>query len=183
MADRIKAVLYLHYGLSYPEIAKLLLFDEVTINRYRKQYQEKGVSGLLELHYTGGQTTLTPTQELKLKEYLKDNLKRTAKEIVGYVDKTYGVKFSVIGLTKLLHRLGFAYKKPKVVPGKADPIRQGQFLVVYKEIKTGLSPNDQIYFADSTHPEHNTSTNPAMVGFLKEKPMTNLSKPIPAGRD
>lgn len=167
LADRIKAVLYLHYGLSYAQIAKLLLFDEVTINRYRKQYQERGVSGLLELHYTGGQTILTPTQELKLKEYLKDNTKRTAKEIVGYVDKTYGVKFSVIGLTKLLHRLGFTYKKPKIIPGKADPIRQGQFLAVYKEIKTGLSPNDQIYFADSTHPEHNTK--PSYGWILKGK--------------
>lgn len=167
LADRIKAVLYLHYGLSYAQIAKFLLFDEVTINRYRKQYQEKGLPGLLELHYTGGQTILTPTQELKLKEYLKDNTKRTAKEIVGYVAKTYGVKFSVIGLTKLLHRLGFAYKKPKVVPGKADPIRQGQFLAVYKEIKTGLSPNDQIYFADSTHPEHNTK--PSYGWILKGK--------------
>ena len=35
LADRIKAVLYVHYGLSYPEIVKLLLLDETTIRRYR----------------------------------------------------------------------------------------------------------------------------------------------------
>src|SRR3990167_1372455 len=167
LADRIKAVLYLHYGLSYTEIAKFLLFDEVTINRYRKQYQERGISSLLELHYTGGQTILTPTQELKLKEYLRDNTRRTAKEIGDYVAKIFGVRFSVIGITKLLHRLGFAYKKPKVVPGKADQIKQGQFLMAYGKIKANLSPNDQIYFADSTHPEHNTK--PSHGWILKGK--------------
>lgn len=156
LADRIKAILYLHYGLSATEIAKLLLFDEATINRYRKQYQEKGLDGLLELHYAGGQTTLTLVQESELKKYLVGETKRTAKEVVDYVAKTYQVRFSVIGATKLLHRLGFTYKKPKIIPGKADRIKQQQFLSVYEEIKENLNPNDQIYFADSTHPEHNT---------------------------
>lgn len=167
LADRIKAVLYLHYGLSYAEIAKLLLFDEVTINRYRKQYQEKGLTGLLELHYAGGRTSLTLSKEAELREYLAANTKRTAKEIVGYVAKTYQVRFSTIGITKLLHRLGFSYKKPKIIPGKADLLKQQRFLSTYETIKVNLSPSDQIYFADSTHPEHNTK--PSYGWILKGK--------------
>ena len=31
-------------------------------------------------------------------------------------------------MVKLLKRLGFVYKKPKVVPGKADGKRQAEFL-------------------------------------------------------
>lgn len=166
-ADRIKAVLSLNAGHEYSQIASILMLDEVTLRRYVHKFQKQGIVGLLQMQYTGGQTTLTQNQETELKEYLRDNTKRTAKEIAGYVDKTYGIKFSVIGITKLLHRLGFAYKKPKIVPGKADPIRQEQFLAVYKEIKTGLSPNDQIYFADSTYPEHNTK--PSYGWILKGK--------------
>lgn len=167
LADRIKAVLSLNAGHEYSQVASILLLDEITLRRYVKKFMENGVSGLLELHYTGGRTSLTLTQELELKEYLRGNTRRTAKEIVGYVAKTYGVKFSVVGITKLLHRLGFAYKKPKIFPGKADRLRQEQFLALYKEIKTGLSPNDQIYFADSTHPEHNTK--PSYGWILKGK--------------
>src|SRR3989338_1691476 len=110
LADRIKAVLSLNAGYEYSEIAKILLLDEVTLHRYVKSFKEKGIDGLLECHYTGGQTKLTYIQEQVLKTFLKENTQRTAKEVVEYITKTYKVKFTVVGATKLLHRLGFAYK-------------------------------------------------------------------------
>ena len=66
LADRIKAILYLHYGLSYAKIAKLLLFDEVTIRRYLKQFQEKNIDGLLECRYAEGESRLNLIQEAAL---------------------------------------------------------------------------------------------------------------------
>lgn len=156
LADRIKAVLYVHYGLSYGEIAKLLLFDEVTVRRYFKQFQEQGTKGLLEYRYTGGQSRLTATQEKEIKEYFRENTPQTAKGAVDHIQKTYGMIYSVIGVTKLLHRLGFAYKKPKIIPGKVNRIKQEAFLKTYQEIKAKLGARDRMYFLDSTHPQHNT---------------------------
>ncbi|PIQ72273.1 hypothetical protein COV86_03925 [Candidatus Roizmanbacteria bacterium CG11_big_fil_rev_8_21_14_0_20_35_14] len=52
--------------------------------------------------------------------------------------------------------MGFFYKKPKIIPGKADPIKQAEFIEKYLEIKSKLKENDQVYFIDSTHPTHNT---------------------------
>src|SRR3989338_965042 len=155
LADRIKAVLYVHFGLSYAEIAKLLLFDEVTVRRYCKQFEEEGIEGLLEYRYTGGKTRLTTHQEATLKMFLQDHTKRTAKEVVTHIEKPYGVTFSVIGMTKLLHRLGFTYKKPKIVPGKVDPIKQEEFIKTYQETKSELGVNDRMYFLDASHPQHN----------------------------
>ena len=43
LADRIKAILYVNYGLTYQEIAKLLMFDETSLSRYVKRFKEKGV--------------------------------------------------------------------------------------------------------------------------------------------
>lgn len=180
LADRIKAVLYVHFGLSYGEIAKLLLFDEITVRRYFKLFQDKGIDGLLEYRYTGGQTRLTASQETQLKIFLQDNTMRTAKEVVNYVEKTYGMTFTVIGITKLLHRLGFSYKKPKIVPGKVDPAKQAAFLQVYQETKSTLTPNDRIYFLDSTHPQHNTQ--PAYGWILKGKKNDKFVK-TNSGRD
>ncbi|MEK7165854.1 MAG: IS630 family transposase [Patescibacteria group bacterium] len=174
LADRIKAVLYVHFGLSYEEIAKLLLFDEVTVRRYCKQFEKKGIAGLLEYRYTGGQTRLTSIQEAELKAHLRDNTKRTVKEIVDHVEKTYKVKFSVIGVTKLLHRLGFTYKKPKIVPGKADKAKQAAFLKTYWETKSKLGSNDRMYFLDATHPQHNTQ--PSYGWILKGKANDKLVK-------
>lgn len=63
---------------------------------------------------------------------------------------------TVIGITKLLHRLGFVYKKPKLVPAKADVVKQQQFLDEYFKLKSEIKDEDQIYFLDATHPTHNT---------------------------
>lgn len=167
LADRIKAVLSLNAGFSYSFVARILLLDETTLHRYVKQYREKGIDGLLEMNYTGGKSNLTLKQEQELKLYLVGNTKRTAKEIVDDVFKAYGLSYSVIGVTKLLHRLGFVYKKPKIIPGKADRIKQEQFLCLYEEVKNHLNEKDQLYFMDSTHPEHNTK--PSYGWILKGK--------------
>ncbi len=167
LADRIKAILSLNTGFDYVQVAQILLLDEITLRRYVEKFQKKGIDGLLEFKYTGGQTKLTLAQEEELKSYLQENTPRIAKEVVGYVKKQYGMKFSVIGITKLLHRLNFTYKKPKIIPGKADRAKQEQFLQTYQNIKGKLGLHDEIYFGDATHPEHNTK--PSYGWILKGK--------------
>lgn len=167
LADRIKAVLMLHFGFTYEQIKQALLLDEVTVRRYVKQFKAKGIVGLLEYRYTGGQTRLTKEQEAALTIFLRDNTKRTAKEIVTHIAKTYRVHFSTIGVTKLLHRLGFTYKKPKIIPGKVDPDQQDAFLQRYEKTKSQLNTKDRIYFLDATHPQHNTK--PSYGWILKGK--------------
>lgn len=167
LADRIKAILMLHFGFTYDQIKQALLLDEVTLRRYLKKYQKYGLQSLLEYRYTGGQTRLTLRQEQELTVFLKDNTKRTAKDVAEYIRTTYAVSFSIIGATKLLHRLGFTYKKPKTIPGKANRTKQEEFLKTYQQMKGNLNRNDQIYFVDATHPEHNTK--PSYGWILKGK--------------
>ena len=130
---------------------------QLTLRRYVEKFKTKGISGLLEFHYIGGRSQLNILQQNELKSYLKINTQTKAKDIVLYIKKQYKISYSVIGVTKLLHRLGFSYKKPKVIPGKADYDKQKEFLNTYKEIKSELKNNDQLYFLDSTHPQHNTT--------------------------
>ena len=47
LADRIKAVVMLHHGFTYEQIAQALFLDEVTLRRYVQQFQEQGIDGLL----------------------------------------------------------------------------------------------------------------------------------------
>lgn len=167
LADRIKAVLSLNAGHDYSQVASILLLDEVTLRRYVKSFKEKGLAGLLEFHYTGGQAKLTKATELELKNHLIDSphIYLTAKEVASFVKHHYKVSYSIIGITKLLHRLGFVYKKPKLVPAKADRKAQQQFLDEYFKLKKQLKNEDQIYFLDATHPTHNT--RPSMGWILK----------------
>ena len=157
LADRIKAVLSLNSGYEYSQVASILLLDEVTLRRYVEKFKKKGIEGLLEYHYAGGRSQLNIFQQNELKAYLKINTQTKAKDVVEHIKKEYGFSYSTIGVTKLLHRLGFSYKKPKIIPGKANLEIQKEFLIKYKEIKSKLKNNDQLYFLDSTHPTHNTT--------------------------
>lgn len=174
LADRVKAILSLNAGYSYDDIARILLMDEVTLRRYVKQFQTRGIDGLLECRYTGGISSLTVTQEQQLKRFLDKNTQRTAKDIREHIALRYGVRYSVIGVTKLLHRLGFTYKKPKIVPGKADRKKQEQFLAAYKKLKARMEKTDHLYFVDATHPQY--TTQPSYGWILKGKAHDKLVK-------
>lgn len=165
LADRVKAILYLHYGFSYEETAKLLLLDEVTLRRYFQKFQKKDIEGLLECHYHGGKSQLTTAQREDIERYLVFHTLTTAQQVRDHIFKTYGKTYSIIGITKLLHRMGFAYKKPKIVPGNVSLVLQQEFLKRYKSIKETLGKNDQIYFSDATHPTHNTKPS---YGWIKK---------------
>jgi transposase len=154
-ADRIKTILALNQGLTYKETARLLLLDDITIRRYEKEYKEKGIDGLLENRYLGSVANLTKEQEAALKEELRSKIYETVKEVIAYVQKTYQISYSIEGMTHLLHRMRFSYKKTKVIPGKVNLEKQEQFKKEYQALKTTKKPEDKIYFVDASHPHHN----------------------------
>ena len=154
-ADRIKTILFLNEGYSYAQTAKLLLLDDITIRRYEKEYKKKGIDGLLENRYQGSLANLTKEQEAGLKKHLRSKIYQTVKGVIAYVEKTYQISYSIEGMTHLLHRMKFTYKKTKVIPGKVNIEKQEQFKGEYELLKTTKKPEDKIYFVDASHPHHN----------------------------
>ena len=168
-ADRVKAVIALSEGWSAAEIAKILLFDEKTSRVYFYRYQQGGTDALLDDNYSGAEPKLDERQIRKLKCYLEENTLPDAKSVIAYIKKQYKVKYSLSGVTDLLHRLGFSYKKPKHVPGKQDPAKQRSFIEYYEQIKADKGEHDPIYFADATHPQHNSIPSYGWIKKGKEK--------------
>lgn len=164
-ADRIKAVIALSKGWSAAQVAELLLFDEKTSRHYFERYQQGGLKALLDDHYSAAEPKLDRHQIRELESYLEEHILPNAKSVIAHIDKQYGVRYSVSGVTDLLHRLGFSYKKPTHVPGKQDPARQQAFLQEYEQIKANKGENDPIYFADATHPQHNSISS---YGWIKK---------------
>ncbi len=158
-ADRIKAVLFLNQGFTYKQTAKLLMLDETTIRRYEKQFKKGGVDLLVEDNYSGSESFLTTWEQQQLTLYLKQYTLKTVKEVVFYVEATYGKQYSIEGMTHLLHELGFVYKKTKIIPGKLDPAKQEEFKAAYQTLKESLNAEDKIYFLDASHPHHNNKSS------------------------
>ena len=164
-ADRVKTVIALSKGWSAAQIAEILLFDEKTSRQYFDRYQQGGIQALLDDNYSGAEPKLGEHQMSELEGYLEEHILPDAKSVIAHIDKQYGARYSVSGVTDLLHRLGFSYKKPTHVPGKQDPEKQQVFLGEYEQIKAGKGQDDPLYFADATHPQHNSVPS---YGWIKK---------------
>ena len=154
-ADRIKAVVLLASGWSAEAVAEVLQVDANTVRNHFRRYQQGGLKALGHIAYRGSACALDEAQLRALDLHLEQHLYQTAKAVASWVEDTFGVTYTESGMTALLHRLGYVYKKPKVVPGKADPERQRAFLKQYEKIKETKGEEDPIYFMDAVHPQHN----------------------------
>jgi transposase len=131
------------------------MLDEETLRNYVKRYQMGGINALITDHYMGSFSKLSAVQLQELNAHLEQNTYLTVEAVIAYVDDTYDVLYSVSGMTDLLHRLKFTYKKSKLVPAKADKEKQEQFLKQLEELRKNKGANDPILYMDGVHPQHN----------------------------
>lgn len=160
-ADRIRVILLLDQGETYANIAKFLFLDEGTIANYRRRYKGGGLEELLSDDYKGGASFMTLDKQLKLELHLQETVYLSVNSMLAYVNRRFRVDYSLSGLTALLHRMNYTYKKPKAVPGKAKIDEQKDFIRRYKS----LAQEGKVYFGDAVHPHH----NPVMgYGWIKK---------------
>ncbi|OGT06725.1 MAG: hypothetical protein A2103_01165 [Gammaproteobacteria bacterium GWF2_41_13] len=101
-------------------------------------------------------------------------------DICAYLEKVFGKRYTVSGMTKWLQLNDFRYKKPHGVPAKADKKQQGEFVSYYHELKEKTQDKESIYFADSVHPQHQTYLTDGWIykGVRKEVAMTGRQKSL-----
>ena len=144
-ADRVKTVYLLGKGWSVTKISEALLIDRETVRNHFKRYRKGGLTTLQRNDAGGSDAALTEEQRQALDQHLRACLYLTAKEIAHYVEQTWQVTYSESGMTQLLHRLGYVYKKPKLIPGKANAGQQRGFVERYQILKAEKASGDPIY--------------------------------------
>lgn len=148
-ADRIRVILLLDDGETYSDISKFLFLDQGTIANYRKRYKNGGIEELINDYYTGKKAALSEAEQKILISDLQSKIFPTTKSVIAHIKKKFKIQYSRGGVTDLLHRLGFSFKKATPVPGKANKEKQKKFINQYN----GIKPHGLVYFGDSTHPE------------------------------
>lgn len=174
-ADKIKAVILLGTGWTLKEVSEVLLLDEETLRSYVEKYQIGGLEALLKTIYLGRAAVLTANEKHWLTTHVKNNIYAKASDIEWSLYQNTGKRLSVRSITRILGELGFSYKKTKLVPGKADPVAQRQFIEYYKQLKEEKSDKDAIYFVDSAHPTHNAEAGYAWIKTGEEKQVKSNS--------
>jgi transposase len=154
-AYRINAVILLGNGRTAADVADALLFDPDTVRAYFKRYKKGGLEALLRMNYVGSEALLDKQQLAQLDAHLQEHLHLTASAVARWVKDQWKVCYTPSGMAAVLRRLGYVYKKPKLVPGKADAAAQKEFLKDYENLKRNSGEDDMILFMDATHPQHN----------------------------
>jgi transposase len=159
--DRIKAVLLYDKGWTIEQIAEALLISDDTVRAHIDEYQK-----LLKLKPENGGSVekLSFEQSTQLEQHLQNHTYLYVKDIVAYVLVAFSVEYTVHGLRQWLRRHGFSYKKPAIVPGKANKEQQEKWLAEYEKLRQELPRNETIAFMDGVHPTHNVQ--PA-YGWIK----------------
>jgi transposase len=132
------------------------LLDPNTIRRYKELFESGGIERLCSSNYLGRESKLTKKQEEILKKELRMQIYVSTGEIIDFVKKEWEIEYSQSGMTYLLHRLGFSYKKPNLVPGKANEEDQRLFLAELERLKRKKKPGDKLFYIDGVHPQHNS---------------------------
>ena len=171
VCDRIKAVLAYNNGHSYERIAEMLLLDESTIRRHIEHYK---ALKLLNSRSGGSQSKLSQTETAQLIQHLRFNIYLKVKDICAYIKQNYGKIYSVSGMTNWLQQNKFRYKKPHLMPAKADKVKQKEFIATYQRLRDSLPEGEEIYFGDGVHPEHQSKAAYGWIhkGDRKQLPTT-----------
>jgi transposase len=162
VADRIKAVILTDQGWPYKKIAEALMLDEETISEHVDAYIK---SKKLKPENGGSESWLSCEQQAQLISHLEEKIYTKAQDICAYVHSEYGILYTVPGITNLLHRIGFVYKKPKESPAKADTVQQQNFVEEYRKLKAATPENEPILFVDAVHP---TMATKVSYGWIKQ---------------
>ena len=155
-ADRLRVVLYKADEHSNKFIAKLLQIGRHQVTKILQRYQQEGWQVLLKSgNQQGSKAKLSQEQQQALKVELSTSIYATAHQVIAWVDQQWEVKYEVSGMQKLLKRLGFSYKKNRLVPSKADPELQQQFVQWFAGLRERLEPSALLLFCDAAHFKHN----------------------------
>jgi transposase len=167
---RILVILALADGYRVAEVAKLFLLDEDTVAKWRNKYHKRHTAtDWLAVVHKGGNDKLSTEQCHELEAYVQAELITDAAVLVNYIKALYGIAYTVNGVTKLLHRLGFVYKQTTLIPGKLDEQAQAAFKKQYEKLRDKLPKNEVILFGDGVHPSHNVHATKAWVKKGQDK--------------
>src|SRR5487761_278615 len=170
VSTRIKIILALDLGYTAKEVAKLFLLDEDTVGKWKLLYEKsKDASDWLGTKNNGWQGRLTKEQETMIDKYVTDEIITDCQKVVEYIHTTLGISYTIDGVSKLLHRLGFAYKQIIGIPGGLNAEKQMAFLKEYTELKENKKETEVILFGDGVHPTHNLHKTKAWIKKGEEK--------------
>lgn len=176
---RARAFILLDAGVDAKTLCSILDIGPTVLTEWKFTFAAAGLSFFGLKDYSQRQGHLLLTQEKALTEHSTRNPASSADEVCAYILEEYGQNYCSSGAVKLMHRLGFVYKKPQSMPAQADEAKQEAFIATYEALMTGLGDDEIVVFSDAVHPTH--QSRPAH-GWFPNNQKTTLKTSSGRGR-
>jgi len=159
---KMEALYLKSQGYAHGEIARLLRITEPTLLSYFRDYQTGGVTKLKELSFYQPQSELKQHQET-LEAYFRKNPPKTLAQAAVKIEELTGIVRSREQVRVFLKSIGMSCRRVGVLPAKADPDKQEEFLKNELEprLEEAKAGKRAVFFVDAAH-----FVRGAYLGFL-----------------
>lgn len=134
MRIRLQAIVLAREGKTAPQIASVLGSARRAVQAWVARYNRDGIDGLIEGAHTGKPPKLAKDRHEPFKARLDAGaLERDgvctlrAADVQRILEQEFNVVYSLQGVYKLLHRLGYSSLEPRPRHQRADPAAQAAF--------------------------------------------------------
>ncbi len=124
---KMEALYLKSQGYPHWEIAQLIRVTEPTLLSYFRDYQAGGIAQLKELTFYRPQSELKQHQE-SLETYFRAHPPKTLAQAAAKIEELTGIGRSREQVRQFLKGMGMSCRRVGVLPAKADPEAQEEFL-------------------------------------------------------
>lgn len=168
---RVTSLLMLDKGYNAQETAELLGIDDGTVYRNWERWQkneERDLEKYLLLEYKSYKGRLCEVAKATLKKELESNLSISSQEVIDIIKINTNITYTKSGAIYVLKKLGYVYKKTKIVGEKIDVEKQNEWVKKIEIVHETLKSEEVLLFADACHPEHQTKSDYGWIAKGKE---------------
>ena len=147
IAVRIQTVALAMQGLTCPKLVEMTGYPRRTIQRWVARYNADSIDGLVDKSRSGRPVRLSADRQGQFCEYVdawppSNTATLYGRDIQQILKKNFGVVYTLDGVYKLLHRLGYSCLKPRQRHEKADPLIQEEFKKTF--LRSWMKSNQSI---------------------------------------
>jgi len=155
---RMEALYLKSQGYRHGEICKLTRITEPTLLKYLRNYQAGGIEKLKELTFSKPESALKPHQT-SLEAYFREHPLQTLAEARTKIIEFTGIIRSREQVRVFLKSIGTSCRRVGIIPAKADPVQQEEFLKKkleprLEEAKAGLRVYNRDRYRKSPLPSY-----------------------------
>jgi transposase len=124
--QRMEVVYLKSQGMPNAEIERIMDLHRLTVCKYLKCYQEKGIEGLKELTFNRPKSKMAEHRS-SIEAEFRTKPPHTVGEAAARIEALTGIKRSKTQVAKFLHDMGMKPRRVGVLPAKADVEKQEDF--------------------------------------------------------